>query len=82
MFKLKRHLWVWFLCLNPLTWGDSTEFKSKLFKEGELVYSDDFEKEFRKEQWEIRQQTQWEVKNGFSLALPLRILSRADACQG
>ena len=35
-----------------------------------VVYSDSFDGEFKKDAWEIRQSTQWEVKDGFLIGTP------------
>ncbi|MCM8542411.1 MAG: hypothetical protein NE328_19225 [Lentisphaeraceae bacterium] len=35
-----------------------------------LVYSDNFDGEFKKEAWEIRQNTKWEVKDGYLIGTP------------
>ena len=45
------------------------EFKSEIFKEGKLLYSDDFEKELNSSWWQIRTKN-WKVKNGVLTGAP------------
>ena len=57
---------VSFHCGDAVTRA-SDDYKSELFKTVELIYEEQFETDgpFKnKEQWEIRQNTQWNVKDG------------------
>ena len=45
------------------------EFKSTLFKEGKLLYSDDFDGEFNQDWWKMRSKS-WQVKNGMLIGVP------------
>ncbi len=48
---------------------DPPVFKSQLFKNGTLVYSDDFDKELNRERWQPRTK-KWEVKDGMLIGVP------------
>jgi hypothetical protein len=49
--------------------ADPTSFKSRLFENGTLVYSDDFEGELDRERWQPRTKT-WQVKDGTLIGSP------------
>jgi hypothetical protein len=59
---------VW-LCATNAYASDTTSFKSRLFKNGTLVYSDDFDGELDRERWEPRTKT-WEIKDGTLIGSP------------
>ena len=52
-----------FLLLSLILAGCTTE-------KSNVIYSDNFDGEFHKEAWEIRQSTKWEVKDGFLIGTP------------
>ena len=61
---------VLFFGLSPCTGAaDPTAFKSRLFENGTLVYSDDFDGELDRERWEPRTKT-WEIKDGTLIGSP------------
>ena len=49
--------------------ADPPSFKSHLFEQRTLVYSDDFDEAFDKNRWEPRTKT-WEVKDGMLIGAP------------
>jgi hypothetical protein len=57
------------LCTINADAVDPTSFKSRLFKKGTLIYSDDFEGELDRERWEPRTKT-WEIKDGTLIGSP------------
>ena len=59
---------VWLCTMNAYA-ADPTSFKSRLFKNGTLVYSDDFEGELDRERWQPRTKT-WQIKDGTLIGSP------------
>lgn len=59
---------VWFCTINAYA-TEPTSFKSRLFKNGTLVYSDDFEGELDRERWQPRTKT-WQIKDGRLIGSP------------
>lgn len=59
---------VW-LCATYANAADPTPFKSRLFKNGTLVYSDDFDRELNLEYWQPRTKT-WQIKDGTLIGSP------------
>lgn len=65
-------LFVFAASLATFLHADAPEasYQSEFFKRLKLVYADDFDGEFNKEFWEIRQNTTWVVKDGILSGSP------------
>ena len=57
------------LCMTRAEAADPSVFQSRLFNNGTLVYSDDFEGELDRERWQPRTKT-WQIKNGTLIGSP------------
>lgn len=52
------------LALNSLLQGADTDYKSELFQNTKLVYSDSFDGPLNPEFWEVRQSSTWVIEGG------------------
>ncbi len=57
------------LILSSNLFAEDPPFQSHLFEKGTLVYSDDFDGELNREQWEPRTRN-WQVKDGMLIGAP------------
>ena len=73
-FKTMVSLFVFTVLLSHAA-SFAEEYQPKLFKSMELVYEENFEKDGPHEnpkQWTIRQETQWNVKDGILVGEPAK----------